>query len=221
MLDQDPAQEDYACVPNSLPEGAHCPLVPSDVTFESIAKNLRISDTTADILDNIRFLTACINTTPRGEDIKIRNTASWLHDQLKVMPPAATTTSDTEYGLNYIQDALRNAAIIYTWAILSIQSISSFSDEAIRHDLFVSIQSVSLKRWTKIPGIYLWIVLVACSGAPDDFRGRFLRRKMAVAAATIGFENFPLAISCVRSFWLVQRWIADRQSTRTTMRGDL
>jgi hypothetical protein len=61
------------------------------------------------------------------------------------------------------------------------------------------------------PGIFLWIILVLCPSAASDRRGRFIRRKMAVAGLSIGFEQFPLDISYLIAFWLVQRWIVRQQ----------
>ena len=219
MLAQDPARDDYALVPESWPEGTHCPLLTADVTFEAISENLGLSDETAKILDDITFLTVCVHSASPGEERKIHTTASWLHSRLKAMPPAVTTTSKPDSESNYIQDAVRSAAIIYTWAISSVKAMSEFSDSAVRHDLFISAQSVDLHRWKAMPGLYLWVMLVACSGAPRDTNGRFLARKMAVAAVSVGFRHFPLSISCVRSFWQVQRWIAGGQSQRTRAYG--
>jgi hypothetical protein len=138
------------------------------------------------------------------------------------MTPVAPETDDTDMDeLDHIQDALRSAAVIYTWAINSRRAMSEFKDEPVRHNLLLSIQSVPLTRWEELPGIYLWIALVAGSGASDDLPGRFTRQKVAVAASSIAFENFPLAISCVRSFWLVQRWIGDTRSHELDDRKDL
>jgi hypothetical protein len=65
-----------------------------------------------------------------------------------------------------------------------------------------------LARWKELPGIFLWILLVACPGTKNDPQGRFLRKKMAVAGMAIGMEDFNLATSYLRVFWMVQRWIA-------------
>jgi hypothetical protein len=62
-------------------------------------------------------------------------------------------------------------------------------------------------QWRRIPGIFLWIMLVACPGTEEDGRGRWLRRKMAVAGMQVGMEDFGVAISCLRAFWRVERWV--------------
>jgi len=70
-----------------------------------------------------------------------------------------------------------------------------------------------------MPGIFLWILLVACPSVGDDHQGRFLRRKMAVTGMTIGMEDFGLAISQLKAFWEVQRWVA-REKERMQVSRD-
>ena len=208
MLLDDPIQAVFAEIPELSPDESHCPLVPAGVTFRETATSTRIPYATAKLLDDIRFLTLCVTAIPQGgSKPKIQGTASWLHQQLTSAQTSERPGDDTQDETSTIHKAVHCAATIYAWALSSVRPMSEFSDDAVRHDILVSLHGVSLKRWEQIPGIYLWIVLVAASGASGDFLGRSLRRKVSVATASIGFNNFPLAISCVRSFWLVQRWI--------------
>ena len=214
ILDTDPVRHENGQTPRqatrSPPElGTLCPLlVASDVRFQVVAKTLRLTSAAAQILDDVQFLTTSIlqSGTESLERTRIRNTASWLHGRL------------TQAKLNILEDeenltgaAISQAAIIYTWAISSGKPMSSYVGQSLRPGLLASVQGVRLTRWKQIPGIYLWIVLVACSGVPGDMIGRFWRRKVAVATSAIAFENFPLGISCVSSFLQVQRWLADEE----------
>jgi len=209
MLDSDSFVSDSGAapyIPGPLPElGTHCPLLPSAVTFDAIANALGISAGTAGVLDDVRFLTASILQSS-GDALgttRIRNTASWLHDRLAVLQLAGSVDEEGR-----VQAAVCRAASVYSWAIQSGRRLSAFDDETVRGGLLGAVQSVRPARWKRMPGIYLWVVLVACSGAPGDMIGRFWRRKVAVATSAIAFENFPLAISCVRSFLRVQSWLA-------------
>ena len=210
MLGNDPAQEDFAGVPQSMLDAVQSPLAPSAVTFEQISKALRISEASATILDDVRFLTQLISSRKPRSDDRIRSTATWLSSRLDSISRSAGPQGHPQDETDHIQDAVHAAAIIYSWAISSAKPMSHFNDTTTRHGLFVSTQAVSLATWEKIPGIYLWIMLVACSGALPDMMGRFMRRKVSVAAAAIAFDDFPLATTMLRSFWLIQRWIADQ-----------
>ena len=67
-------------------------------------------------------------------------------------------------------------------------------------------------------------MLVACPGTEEDARGKWLRRKMAVAGMQVGMEDFGVSISCLRAFWRVQRWVEkevlkDRNVERVDLHG--
>jgi len=131
---------------------------------------------------------------------KIQSTALWLHDRLVT----DSWSPDSDHMLNTIQ----LAALIYSWSIMKVSPISRFDQISLREELFSHMTEVGLSKWKGIPGIFLWILLIACPGTKNDLQGRFLRRKMAVAGMAIGLEGFNLAISYLRAFWLVQRWVA-------------
>lgn len=69
------------------------------------------------------------------------------------------------------------------------------------------LASVPLAQWKLLPGIFCWILLVACSACQTDNRALALRRKMVVAGMAISLENFPMGIEVSRRFWCVQQWI--------------
>ncbi|KAF4878884.1 hypothetical protein CGCSCA1_v001451 [Colletotrichum siamense] len=94
------------------------------------------------------------------------------------------------------------------WAVRSLRQISKFDDQEVLEDAYMAMRRVSLVTWKKIPGVFLWIMLVAAPNAGADAKGRFVRRKMAVTGLSIGFEDFVLGISYLKSFWAVQQWIA-------------
>jgi hypothetical protein len=66
---------------------------------------------------------------------------------------------------------------------------------------------VNLNTWKQIAGTFLWILLVACPGTKDNVTGKWIQRKMAVSGMMIALEDYWVAISALRAFWKVQRWI--------------
>jgi len=208
MLDGDRIQDEYkSAAASSHPItrlSAYCPLVSSSATFSANAKSLRIPPFALGILDDIRFLTTSIVQSKGGdkETARICETASWLHDRL-----AATQSGVAKNETSHMDAAVRLAASIYAWAVSSRKPLSAFRSETVREDLITAVQGVRLSWWKEIPGINLWIVLVACSGVPGDVSGRFWRRKAAVATSAIAFENFALAVTCLSSFQRVQGWL--------------
>jgi len=178
--------------------------------------DLGLTDAAAKILDDIRFLVTSITDPPseKNTSLKVRSTASWILNKLEALPPAAAQRS-TPGDDDLIQDTIRLAALVHCRSVVDATLISKLPQPSISHldELYATMRKVSLTRWKKTPGIFLWIMLVLCPSAASDRRGRFIRRKMAVAGLSIGFEQFPLGISYLRAFWLVQRWIVGQQAS--------
>lgn len=197
-------------VPKTWTKGFDSPLIPSAVTFDSNRYILGINPEAARVLDDVRFLItsiAWVVTPLESGSSKIRSTATWLHQRLQRLSDPEKTNGNSDEA-DTIWKAIRLAGLIFSWSIMSVSHISQFPQAPVKDELYTAMRSVSLTRWKRTPGIFLWIMLVLCPGSVNDQRGRFIRRKMAVAGLSIGFEDFPLGISFLRAFWLVQRWIA-------------
>ncbi|KAB5522143.1 hypothetical protein GE09DRAFT_501927 [Coniochaeta sp. 2T2.1] len=212
--DDGPYLADRIPVPTSWTKGFDSPLIPSEASFEDNAVELGLNAVAAKILDDVRFLVTSITDPPseKNTTLKIRSTASWILNKLEALPQASNGATAGEDDL--IQDTIRLAALVHCRSIAHLTLISKLPQPSISHlnELYTTMRTVSLTRWKKTPGIFLWIMLVLCPSAASDRRGRFIRRKMAVAGLSIGFEQFPLGISYLRAFWLVQRWIVGQQS---------
>ncbi|KAF6823639.1 Zn(2)-C6 fungal-type DNA-binding domain protein [Colletotrichum plurivorum] len=225
--ENDPVLDEELPICTTWPECYDSPLLASPTRFEDMAEKLGLCPAAARILDDVRFLTTSVTSasTLSTGTAKIRSTASWLHDKLVNMPASRPTVASSEE--EWMLETIRLAALIYSWAIKSLRQISEFGDTAILEEAYVAMRTVSLTRWKKMPGIFLWIMLVAAPNAAPDAKGRFVRRKMAVTGLSIGFEDFLLGISYLKAFWTVQQWIAkegdagvkrleDKWSTATT-----
>ncbi|KAJ0329838.1 hypothetical protein COL5a_003663 [Colletotrichum fioriniae] len=216
-LENDPARDEEIPVPTTWPDCYDSPLLASAPRFESIAEKLGICAATAKILDDVRFLTESVTSASAmastASKSKIRSTASWLYEKLREQGTAAAATRTTQVAFassekERILETVRIAAVIYSWSIKSLRQISRFDDAEMLRAAYASLTSVSMTTWKGMPGIFLWVMLVAAPNAAADAQGRFVRRKMAVTGLSIGFEDFALGISYLKAFWGVQRWIA-------------
>lgn len=168
---------------------------------------------------------------------KIQSTAAWMHKRLQGM--ASITDYGTKNDIteeeeeDLVTETIRLTALIYTDAIQSLRPISQVKGDEMTKRLCDLLRKVSSSRWKMIPGIFLWLVAVATPQAPAEserdnrvemrvgegygdgdmekqLRIRYLRRKLGTAAQVIGQEQYPLAIFYFWSYWMVQRWIAER-----------
>jgi hypothetical protein len=163
-----------------------------------------IVTSTAEILDDISFLVSAITSSPPSPTSKIRGTASWLHSRLQYI--AAKPTTDAQIILCII----KLTAIVYSNSISTLTPLSlSFNQKLLAelYSYFTFFQPSSLRRWGVIPGIFHWVLLVACPAAGNDHMGRYLRSKMTSTRIVLGLENYNLPFAYLRSFWRVQRWI--------------
>jgi len=181
------------------------------------------------VLDDIRVLTLLITDTSSQSDNKAfrekaQLTASSIYKRLREVTIAgpdehAEDNSDDDR----VQQIIHQTAIIYTQAIIKLQPMSCIkSSYKTEKTLDRNIKAVYPIRWKKMPGIYLWIMLVAAAqttsdtigddvdDSEDDDRRKWLRRRLGAAAQAVGQEEFGLSIAYLRAFWLVQRWI-DRE----------
>ena len=217
-------------------ESLACPLGEHPRGFADLQHKLHLSNEAAIILDDVRFLTFSITSTGTSACLpaKIRSTASWIHKRIQdldVTMPHITDGIDKYSQVSkeeaIVTATIRLAALVYTDAVMSARPISHVKDDNTTKTLCDNLRAVSSDRWKKIPGIFLWLLVVATPQIPDknrgdwrvdvekDLRNKYLRRKMATAAQVIGQEEFNLSIWYLRSFWVVQRWIVDQRESKT------
>jgi hypothetical protein len=195
-------------IPACYSEALKSPLLSSPTTFAQSRETLSLSLAAAEILDDIRFLTLSITSQDsQSSTSKIQSTASWLHKQLEQIPtPSTSNPSDSDLFFTIIH----TTALIYTQCISTLSPFTNAYTSSALHALLSQIWLVPLAKWKEIPGIFLWVLLVACpsAGNVDELQGRWLKKKMAVTGMTIGMSNFGLAIAGLRAFWKVQRWVS-------------
>lgn len=150
---------------------------------------------------------------------KIRSTAAWLRRRVVEM---SVTEGEEETEDHIITAIIHQTAIVYTTAIATLTPVSKIYTPTLILSLQEKLSKVPLGRWQQMPGIFFWIIAVACPiSCWQDYEreGRFWRRKMSVAAVVIWLENFHLAIMQMRSFYKVQRWIAEEGERNPDIMG--
>jgi hypothetical protein len=193
--------------PDAYPTFLDNPLLQSEIRFIDIFLILDISRASAEILDDMRFLTTSIFNLramdPTSQDLlKFQATVLWTHNRISALPVGLLPP-------DLIYETLRLTALLYSTAVLSRQPLSiSSTPEEVRL-LADTMWRINLTRWKKIPGILLWIILVACPCPSENkLEKKFLKMFVATVAMHIGVEHHEVAVCCMRSFLGVQRWIA-------------
>jgi hypothetical protein len=102
---------------------------------------------------------------------------------------------------------IRLVAHVYAKSIATHTPLSELWTPPLMYEFYSLVSVVSLQRWKQMPGVFLWILLVACPGCGEDKWGKWVKRKMAVCGMGLGLIDLGLAIGCLREFWRIGRWV--------------
>jgi hypothetical protein len=210
-------------------ESFETPLYESGASFSTVLENFYLPFALTTILDDLRHLVSSIANfvTIKGdpdpliqqqESAAISVRALHLHDTIISLPSIPISPSSPPADL--IHEILRTTTIIYATALSSHIPISSIYTPDLRQQIYSEIFKVSLSDWKRIPGLFLWILLVASPGSGKDALGRLLRTNETLAAMYIGLKDFGFAIECLKAFWVVQKWIAGAIGSDEEIVGD-
>jgi hypothetical protein len=202
------------------------PLFGSRTHFHDNLKSLDISSDTADILDDMKFLTTSVQDDiayqltfgTSQSNIKLHATSLWTRNRVADLPAIGPTSLNSTEDLIY--ETVRLTALLYNTAISSRSPFSYVSQSSILQDLWKAIWRISLSRWKKIPGIFLWVILVACASSKDKMQRRLLKLNLAAVVLHIEVTRTGIAVSCLRTFLRVQKWIKHIESKDVVEQGD-
>jgi hypothetical protein len=182
------------------------PLIKSNIRFVDSAEALKISTDAARVLDDMRFLTTSVlhlneNGDPKVENTKLMTTVHWIHEQL-------VSSHEPELADDFMYQTCRTAGIIYSTAILTRTPLSRACTAPLLQQLWMTMWRVPLSRWKKVPGIFLWVILVVNSYARDKPEARFLKGLMPSAVVTLGLLSWDATMATLDGFLTVQKWLA-------------
>lgn len=184
------------------------PLLRSSLSFQDVTSSLSITQETAAVLDDMRFLTTLIiserDTKTDGEENKILKTAQWIHERTLALP---SINDESQVIEDFIYECCRIAAGVYTTSILNRKPMSrSCSVQEILH-FWEVMPRVPLSRWKSISGIFLWICAVLCPGAEWTIVGRFLKSLVSNLITDIGLNNWDVMVGCAEGLLAVHSWL--------------
>jgi hypothetical protein len=186
------------------------PLLQSNIRFGDIYETLGISRATADILDNMRFLTCSVaalatNEANATETIKCLTTARWIHDRVSALPSIKDDTSPL--AGDFIYECCRIAAVVYSFAILNHVPLSKACSMLEQQMFWANMPRIPLPKWKSVSGIYLWLCLVFCPAAEFTVYGRFLKSMASTTLTYVGLTDWEVMMGCLKGFLRVQRWL--------------
>jgi hypothetical protein len=200
-------------ISGSYPESYNSPLVDSITDFKEAREQLDFSYATASILDDVRSITLSIQAVSNtDDDVQFTSTqaAEAIQPHASQIYAHILSLTDIHHpplsSSQIISSIIHMTALAYTSCISQGRCFNDAYSISTRGQLYKLINVISLDTWKKIPGIFLWVLLVACPGS--RFHAPFLLRSHVSATGLyISLTSFDLAVGCLRSFWRVQMWI--------------
>ncbi|KAG4441347.1 hypothetical protein IFR05_003161 [Cadophora sp. M221] len=203
----DTYQESSVPVLSSFPLEMDSPILQSHIAFVDTTTVQNISVATAQILDDARSLTMSVlalqesNFLPAKRDRVLAGIHS-IHQRL-----ASSSATNLNSPEDFLCQACRVAAIIYSSAIITRTPLSMACTPQLLQQLWVTMWRVPLPRWKQIPGIFLWILLVANPFARDKPEGRFFKALTPATIMAMGVMDGDTVMVTLKGFIAVQRWL--------------
>ncbi|RFU30129.1 hypothetical protein B7463_g6195, partial [Scytalidium lignicola] len=178
-------------LPPRYPLHLNTPLLPSETPFATISSALNITQETALLLDDMRFLTnAVIHQTKHpfteNSHLKFTTTAAWIRDRIAALPeetpPPSILSSSTTISPNpHIYTTVLLASRIYVSSILIHTPLSESCTLADLNRIWNTMWRVTLTQWKSIPGIFIWVLLVILQASRGREHGRLVKSMLKAA----------------------------------------
>lgn len=175
----------------------HAPLL--GPTFIEHHDLLGLSMDVALDLDAISRITTCILEEDQPRALKLA-----LRLGRKLSDPSSIANDP-------FLEAIRLISLLYCQSIYSQIPLSNYSQipEIQDYTLLGKLKAVPLARWTRIPGVWLWITIVASQvtqGRPEALLFRNWQFNCAMNLA-MG-SHYTALMECFERMLVVQRWVA-------------
>ncbi len=202
-------------------QGIDSPLWISSGSFAAKTSTSRLQPATARILDWMSFLTAqlrsCIlSATSAARYPQVMLSATRIHAQLSELPSAHDLCRSPSAD-DFLYEAVRLAALVYSGAILRHIRLSQSCGPDALAALLEAASRVPLRRWKELPGIWLFILLVANAGARFTREGRLSRALTRICSFSIALRDWQALVNLLESFLAVQKWIAEMGVERCSL----
>ena len=195
--------------PSEYPVHISMPFITATSSFVEIASQLEISNETAGILDDMRFLIKATvhqldGDVSESEIAKIASTSTWIQQRISDIPEGSQSPVHFQ---DFIYKSCRIAALVYCNAIVSRIPLSKACSLTELNQLWINMWHVKLSRWKQIPGIFLFIMLAAAPAAQHTPHGRFLKNMMKATSLSMMLDSWEAVDKSLYTYVELQRWL--------------
>ncbi|RSL89902.1 hypothetical protein CEP51_001021 [Fusarium floridanum] len=213
------------------------PLIFGWPTFQGCSNSLQLHPSTAQILDDMRYLFDVVLSLPEypsaTELDNVVTTAGWVQDRISDLPDDAPSRRSTPSRSSSVESpgkspgsarsdkssppvelpdmmyrVVRLTSLIWVRSILNRSPTSTMCSERDVMVIWGSVWQAGLPCWQAVVGIFVWIILALVPSCHKTPAGRFMKTLMVSTFMSIGVDNWHIAMDITRTAFKLQRWLA-------------
>ncbi|KAF6839032.1 hypothetical protein CPLU01_02046 [Colletotrichum plurivorum] len=113
---------------------------------------------------------------------------------------------------DYMYQAVRTAAIIYSRAIMNRTPLSVTCTKPEFLETWTTTWRVPLSTWSNALGIFHWIMLAIAPACHQTPHARFVKNMLMVSTLTLGVENWAMMMGAARAGIKLHHWLQARDA---------
>ncbi|CZT11168.1 uncharacterized protein RCO7_09903 [Rhynchosporium graminicola] len=191
----------------SFPLELSSPILHALISFVDTISILHINVETAKILDDARSMTiAALALSSSTSSLTLKEEVLMdIHNIIQRL--ASLPTGNPTSPGDFLYQACRMTAMIYSSAIINRTPLSMACTPEILQELWAIMWQVPSLRWKQVPGIFLWILLVIGPFSRDKSQGKYIKALTQAAIMAITLVDEDTVTVTLRRFLAVQRWL--------------
>jgi hypothetical protein len=135
--------------------------------------------------------------------------------------PSPAASHETEIA-DYLYQAVRKAALIWSQAGMLRRPFSAVVDPATFNSLWLTMWRVPLSKWKALVGVFNWAlisILPSARGTPND---RFVKSMVNISVVQMGLDGWEMTSGAMRAALRFQAWLREgARQEKASMRGPM
>ncbi|KAK2001588.1 hypothetical protein LX36DRAFT_339752 [Colletotrichum falcatum] len=115
---------------------------------------------------------------------------------------------------DFMYQAIRMTAIVYTRAIATGTPLSGACTESEFLQIWATTWRVPLSTWNGAVGVFHWIMLAIAPACHRTPHARFVKNMTTISTLTLGVENWAMAMGAARAAMRLQHWLGSQQGIK-------
>ncbi|KAI8249173.1 hypothetical protein K4K56_010423 [Colletotrichum sp. SAR 10_98] len=131
----------------------------------------------------------------------------------------ATASILDNHNSDYMYQAIRATAIVYSRAIMNRTPLSVACTQHEFLQIWATVWRVPLSAWNSSVGTFHWIMLAIAPACHTTPHGRFVKNMLMVSTLALGVDNWAVAIGAAKAGLKLQHWLKGQDAETESEEG--